>query len=201
MTSVPSTCPWPRGSDRSPAWHLRSRSGTAASDEEGRRCAGGARPRGRVAGDGRGRLGHGHVRHRCPAHGDVGRHLQDPARHAGALPGGGGDLPGPALDRPGRHRHRRVGQRAVEPPRGPQRRQCGGGGGAHAVRAGDILTRAYGGSAPTRDFGLSRMASQGAHVHRTSGTALRRPRGVPAVPRDDGPSGCSPISVGAEDQG
>ena len=42
------------------------------------------------------------------AHGDVGRHLQDPARHAGALSGGGGHLPGPALDDPGRHRHRRV---------------------------------------------------------------------------------------------
>ena len=52
-------------------------------------------------------------------------HLQDPTRHVGALPGGGSDLSRSFLDHPGRHRHRRVRQRAVRPARCPQRHQLG----------------------------------------------------------------------------
>jgi hypothetical protein len=50
MTSVPSTCPWPRGADRSSPWNLRSRSRAGASDE--------GHPR-RGAVGGRGRRGGG----------------------------------------------------------------------------------------------------------------------------------------------
>ena len=88
---------------------------------------------GLASGTGRGRGGHGR--------GGVGRLTSrrgwrrprgqrsgdrpDPRRHARPLRAGGGHLPGPALDHPGRHRHRRVGQRAVDPARRARRRQRG----------------------------------------------------------------------------
>ncbi len=125
--------------DRSPAWVLRSTSGAGVPDEgPARRRAGGRASRrgGRDGHSGIGRLAVG--RRQRSAGGLLGGDGEDPAGHAGALRAGGRHLPGVALDDPGCHRHRRVGQRPVEPPGCPQRRQFGRRRRTDAVRTDDV---------------------------------------------------------------
>ncbi len=81
----------------------------------------------------------------------------------------------------------------ISPPRGGHTWLTAG-----ATEGGEPVNR---GSISGPWIGAPGAAADAPRTALTSGTALRRPRGVPAVPRDDGPSGCSPISVGAEDQG
>ncbi len=81
----------------------------------------------------------------------------------------------------------------ISPPRGGHTWLTAG-----ATEGGEPVNR---GSISGPWIGAPGAAADAPRTALTSGTALRRPRGVPAVPRDDGPSGWSPISVGAEDQG